>query len=954
VGAGPAGGRSGAAVSSESETRKRLIDAALRLAGWNLQDPTQVVEELEIDLVAAGALPPFVADVAAGPFAGRQFADYALLVRGRVAAVIEAKRTAKDAQLGQEQALQYAQHLQRLHGGPIPLVFFTNGHDLWMWDSDRYPPTRVRGYPSPLDLEWLDQRQLDRRPLSVELIDPSIAGRGYQIAAIRAVLERAEARRRHFLLVMATGTGKTRTAMGLIDVLLRARWARRVLFLVDRVALRDQAIDAFREHLPDSPVWPRAEGNRVEADWAGNRRLYCATYPTMLHLIEAGTAPETHISPHFFDLIIADESHRSVYNTYKAVLDWFSGLRLGLTATPRDHLDHDTFALFDCEAGDPTFAFTYEQAVAHDPPYLCDFEVLKVRSRFQLEGIQGGALAPQVQRRLVAEGLDPAELNFEGSDLERKVTNAGTNTVIVRELMEEAIKDPTGTLPGKTIVFAISKGHARRLAEIFDRLYPEHAGKLARVLVSEDPRVHGKGGLLDQFKTQDMPRVAISVDMLDTGVDIPEVVNLVFAKPVFSYTKFWQMIGRGTRLLPAHRRRPWCAEKDRFFILDCWGNFEFFQMKPRGREAGGQVALPVRLFLARLDTLEAAIAQARDDVAAAVVADLRADLATLPANNAVVAEARAELAPLAEDGFWAHLTAAKLGLLRAVVAPVLRARPGVEPKGMRFETEATALITAMLGGQAAQVEALRESLVEQVAELPLSVNTVAGERASIEAAQRAGWWDAAGPAEVRALAARLGPLMRLRQAPREPLVRLDLEDLRVIKERIAFGPEHEGLSTASYRARVEAELRALVDAHPVMARIAAGEEPSGDELEALAALLRGLDPAITAERLQEVYDLRSARLVALLRHVLGLERLPSWPEAVSAAFEAFVARHTTLTELQLRFLATLRTFLLQNRRLERKHLLGAPFTQVHPKGIRGVFSGPELEEVVALAEGLVA
>jgi type I restriction enzyme R subunit len=273
---------------------------------------------------------------------------------------------------------------------------------------------------------------------------------------------------------------------------------------------------------------------------------------------------------------------------------------------------------------------------------------------------------------------------------------------------------------------------------------------------------------------------------------------------------------------------------------------------------------------------------------------------------------------------------------------------------MRFETEATALVTAMLGGQEAQVEALRESLVEQVSELPLSVNTVAAERVHIEAAQRPTWWEAATPADVRDLARRLGPLVRFRQPPRTPMLKLDLEDLCVIKERVAFGPEHEGLSTASYRARIEAELRALVDQHPVLARIAAGEVPADDELDELAVLLRGLDPSITADTLREVYDLRSARLVALLRHVLGLERLPSWQESITAAFDDFVARHTTLTELQLRFLATLRTFLLQNRRLERRHLLDAPFTQVHPKGIRGVFSGPELDEVIALAEGLVA
>ncbi len=941
-------------MTTESATRKTLIDAALRLAGWHLGDPTQVVEEHPIDLVGAGVLPAFLGEAAPRHY-GTEFADYVLLLRGRVVAVVEAKRTSKDAQLGQEQGLQYAQHIQRLQGGAIPLVLFTNGHDIWLWESEFYPPARVRGFPNALDLDWLDQRRRERKPLSVEGIDPKIAGREYQIAAIRAVLEGVEARRRKFLLVMATGTGKTRTAMGLIDVLLRAHWAKRVLFLVDRVALRDQAIDAFREHLPDSPYWPRTQGHTVETAWATDRRLYCTTYQTMLGLIERGTTPASFISPHYFDLVIADESHRSVYNTYRAVLDWFSALQLGLTATPRDHIDHDTFDLFDCSTSDPTFAYTYEQAVRHEPPYLCDFEVLKVRSRFQLEGIKGDTLPDQVQRQLVAQGRDPWEIDFEGSDLERKVTNAGTNVVIVREFMEESIKDPTGTLPGKSIIFAISMGHARRLAEIFDNLYPEHSGKLARVLVSEDSRVHGKGGLLDQFKTRDMPRVAISVDMLDTGVDVPEVVNLVFAKPVYSYTKFWQMIGRGTRVLPSpHKRRPWCPEKDRFLIIDCWGNFEFFRMNPKGREPGEQVALPIRLFRARLDTLEAALAQGRADVVAFVTADLRADLATLATNNAIVAEARADLAPTTEEGFWSELTAAKLGTLRTTIAPVLRARPGVDDKAMRFETEAAELVTATLGANPAQVEALRESLVTQLSELPLSVNTVAIEKDVIHAAQKPGWWEKAGPTDVRDLAVRLAPLMKYRQPPRDPMMRFDIADLTVIKEKVAFGPGHEGLTTTSYRARIEAEVRALVDKHPVMARIAAGEEPGDADVQELAVLLRGLDPAVTEDVLRQLYDVRAERLVRLLRHVLGLEQLPTWPEAVTAAFDAFATRHTTLTELQLRFLDTLKTFLLQNRRVERKDLVEAPFTQLHPRGVRGVFSGPALDEVVSLALGLVA
>jgi len=479
---------------TEAQTRQQIIDRKLGLAGWNVRDRSQVTEELDIDLTTAWGVSEPVT-----PYAGHQFVDYALLHEGRPIAVVEAKRTSKDAELGQEQALQYAENIRKTQGGALPFVSYTNGHEIHFWESDFYPPDQVSGFPTRDDLDWMAQRRGLRKPLSVELINTDIAGRGYQIEAIRGILERVEEKRRRFLLVMATGTGKTRTAVALIDVLRRAKWAKRVLFLVDRVALRDQALQAFKEHIPSEPRWPRSG----EKAFARDRRIYVTTYPTMLNLIHAGTTPASYISPFFFDVVVADESHRSIYNIYKQVLDYFYAVKLGLTATPTDQIDHDTFELFDCDQYDPTFAYEYREAVEHEPPYLCDFEVLKVRSRFQLEGIKGETLAEAVKKKLIAEGKDPEDIDFEGTDLERKVTNAGTNRLIVQEFMEECIKDPTGTLPGKTIIFAISKGHASRLQRLFDALYPEYRGRLARRLVSGDPRLHGKGGLLDQFKTEE-------------------------------------------------------------------------------------------------------------------------------------------------------------------------------------------------------------------------------------------------------------------------------------------------------------------------------------------------------------------------------------------------------------------------------------------------------------------
>jgi len=934
---------------SETDTRQQIIDQKLKLAGWDVSDPSQVIQELDIVLKNSS---PVVFEPDPSPYAGHRFADYALVDKGKPIAVVEAKRASKDAALGREQAIQYARNIQEIHGGPLPFISYTNGYDIYFQELEFYPPIKVHGFPSRSDLEWLQQRRDNRRPLSTELINTNIAGRDYQIAAIRSILEGIEAKQQQFLLVMATGTGKTRTAAALMDVLMRARWAKRILVLVDRIALRDQARDTFKEHIPSEPIWPQ-EGEKA---FATDRRIYVTTYPTMLNMIEAGTTPESRISPFFFDVVIADESHRSIYNIYKSVMDYFNAIKLGLTATPRDHIDHDTFKIFQCGAGDPTFAYTYEEAVNREPPYLCDFEVLKVRSKFQLEGIKGSLLPTAIQKQLISDGKDVEEIDFEGTDLERKVSNSGTNALILREFMEESIKDESGVLPGKTIIFAISKAHAYRLQELFDSMYPEHAGKLARVLVSEDRYVHGKGGLLDQFKNQDMPRIAISVDMLDTGVDVREIQNLVFAKPVYSYVKFWQMIGRGTRVLEDDeaKRKPWCKEKDRFLIIDCWGNFEHFKMHPKGKEPNSQVPMPVRLFKARLDRLEAAIAKERNDIVDVVAQALRRDIDALPANNVIVSEQSANLAEVEHSQFWERLGVHEIYFLRSTIAPILRARTGLDVKSIRFETDVVELGTALLSDNDAAFDAIRQSLIEQVSELPLSVNLVAKEKLLIEDVLSPGWWVPVSEEKMQTMVDKLAPLMRYRQKPREALVKLDIQDLVAIKEIIEFGPEHERMSTRAYRERLEAYVRELAENNPVLQKIRDNKEVEASEIHALAKLLEEQSMHVTEDVLRKVYDHKTARFIQFMRHIFGLEKLESWSETVTAAFDAFITEHNTLTELQIRFLKTLQTFILQTGTVERHHLIDAPFTSIHPQGIRGVFKPDEIREVMSLTSKLAA
>ncbi len=934
-------------AKNEAQTRIELIDKHLALAGWDVNDVSQVSQELDIDLVAAGA--SRVAEPKT-KYDNHQFADYALLHRGRPIAIIEAKKTSKDARVGKEQALQYSQNLQKIHGNDFPFIFFTNGYDTWFWEYNIYPPFKVHGYPTRDDLEWMQQRRECRKPLSVELINTSIAGRDYQIAGIRSILEGIEEKKQKFLLVMATGTGKTRTAAALFDVLIRARWAKRILFLVDRVALLNQALEAFKEHIPAEPIYPKDGDKGLPKD----RRIYIETYPTMLNLLESADSTRNYISPFFFDVIIADESHRSIYNTYRQVLDYFHGIRIGLTATPTDRIDHDTFSIFDCEPGHPTFAYSYEEATQHNPPYLCDFEVLNVRSKFQVEGIRGETLTEEQQESLKIQGIDPDDVNFEGTDLEKKVTNSGTNAVIVREFMEECIKDASGTVPGKSIFFCISKDHARRVEEVFNKLFPEYHGNLARVIVSEDRFAQD---VLAQFKKNDFPRVAISVDMLDTGIDVREVVNLVFAKPVYSFVKFWQMIGRGTRVLEADplKRKPWCKEKDKFLIIDCWANFEYFKMRPRGKEPGEQIPLPVRLFRARIRQLEAAQTANATDVIASATCALRQDLSSLPKNNVIVREAAQNIASLDKEEFWKQPNKSDLEFLRLHIAPVMRARSEVDFKAMHFEMELVELSTAMLQNNKDQAQVIRESIISQVKELPLSVNLVEEQQDLIEEVLNPhDDWSDASVEWLNTITKKLSPLMKFREGNQNQVMKLSLADLTVEKKYIEFGPKNERMTTTAYREKVEQFVRDLEANNPVIQKLKAGAEISRSEISDLATLLESQRVPVTEQLLRKVYDHKTASFIQFIQHILGLKKLETWSETVEAKFDEFIKRHNTFGHLQIQFLQTLRTFFLQNRKVERHNLVDRPFTQIHPNGIRGVFKPSEIDEVIEFVEKLVA
>ncbi len=927
-------------MKNEKLTRKEIIDNRLKQAGWNVTDRTQVIEEFFISIENIIVNEPTTTY-------SSEFSDYVLLGKdGKPLAVVEAKKSSVDARIGEEQAKQYAYNIQKQFSCDLPFCMYTNGHDIFFWDLENYAPRKIFAFPARTDLERMAFIRKNKKPLADELINTNIAGRPYQIQAIRAVFEAMEERKRKFLLIMATGTGKTRTCIAMVDGLMRAGWISRVLFLVDRIALRDQAVEAFKDNAPQYSVWAQTGETKIVTD----RRVYVSTYPTMLNIIE-----NENLSPHFFDLIVIDESHRSIYNVYQNILSYFNSVILGLTATPTDAVDHNTFELFDCEDGLPTFAYTFEDAVNNKPPYLSNFEVMKLTTKFQQEGIHLHTISEDDQKKLIAEGKDPTEINFEGTDIEKVVTNKGTNALIVREFWEECIKDPNGVLPGKTIFFCMTMKHARRIKEIFDQFYPQGAGEIAKVIVSDDPRVYGKGGLLDQFKNNDFPRVAISVDMLDTGIDIPELVNLVFAKPVFSYTKFWQMIGRGTRVLNPNDRRSWCHEKQKFLIIDCWDNFEYFKLNPKGKEIKSQTALPIRLFKMRLEKLKVA-KERNNEIAESEKLELEKLINALPKNNVVVQDNAVDLEKVYEPKFWEHLTNDKINFLDQTIAPILRALSSVDFKAMRFEKDIVEFSLAQLNNESQDMENLKEIIIEQIAELPLNIGVVAKEKEIINKTIKNSFWVNPTETDLKKVIDKIAPLMRYRQHfdGGDEQESLNLKDVTYKKEMIEFGPENELVSVSRYKEMVEEMVQQLADQNPILKKIKSGEEISEEELKELAELMNKRDPFVTEKLLQRVYGNQHAKFLQFIKHILQIDVVHSFEETVIQAFDEFIKQHSNLSNNQLEFMNVLKKYLIDKGKIEKKDLINPPFTQLHPQGILGVFSPKEIDEIISVIQKVAA
>ncbi len=575
---------------SEFETRKRYIDVDLKSMGWLFSGPdSDVEEEYEVNDME-------------GHLGQKGYVDYVLWGKDHLPlALIEAKRTSKDANVGKTQAFLYADCLERrFHRRPM--IFTTNGFDTFFWDDKTSPQRKVSGVFSKDTLQKLMNRRTQTKKLLTIPIDDRITDRYYQKEAIRAVCDHIESGFRKHLLVMATGTGKTRTASSLVDVLSRGNHVTNVLFLADRRALVKQAKDDFKNYLPKMSLCNLIENKDDRA-----ARIVFSTYPTILNTIDAeqtGKLPRL-FTPAYFDLIVLDEAHRSIFKKYRAIFDYFDAHLVGLTATPVKDVGRNTYDFFELPVDLPTYAYEYETARDQDK-VLVPYHNIEVGTQFMVKGIEYDSLSEEDKERYEADFAEDEESPpafIPSSDLNKFIFNQKTVDTVLQDLMTNGVKVAGGARLAKTIIFAQNKEHASYILKRFDDLYPHLKGGFARRVVCDDAYAQS---VIDDFKQpappthycldlEKEPHIVISVDMMDTGIDVPHIGNLVFFKQVRSKTKFWQMIGRGTRKCDGME----CVDsldgeyvnKRRFYIFDYCGNFEFFRANKNGIE-GKELTTP--------------------------------------------------------------------------------------------------------------------------------------------------------------------------------------------------------------------------------------------------------------------------------------------------------------------------------------------------------------------------
>ena len=943
---------------SEEQTRKNKIDVFLREQGWNIpiqsnlsETSTLIVSDIKSSY---GNSVLTEIDTKQSDFKARdyktssetlrnnkesRYADYLLLdKKSSPLAIIEAKRTSKDPILGQKQAEQYAKDIFDQTKKPI-FIFLTNGYETWFYNWN-YPepfenPRMIKDIPSQEALERKRFQNENKKKLFELKISEKIINRPYQIEAVKRISEGIEKGKRKFLVVQATGTGKTRVAMAIIDILLRSNRIQKVLFLADRKALRDQAYNNLKEVLPKESRDKIFSGKLNK-----NARLYASTIQTFMECYKE-------FSPGDFDLIISDEAHRSIYNKWKDIFTYFDAIQIGLTATPSDLIERDTFRFFECDDDSPTALYTYSQAVKDS--WLADFKTYGVSTHFQIEGIKPKDVPKEMSERLKEKGIEEDELNFKGTDIEKKVIITGTNEAIVKEFMENCLKDKTGTLPAKSIFFAISKKHAKRILVAFEKLYPEYKGQLAKIIISEDSRAQD---ILEEFKKENFPRVAISVDMLDTGIDIPEVCNLVFAKPVFSKIKFWQMIGRGTRSNKICKHKNWLPDgkKEYFLIFDFWRNMEWFNLHPEGKELKPLESLPSKIFFVRVQQYENLLGKNKKG-AELLKKKIVNDIKSLPKNSISVREKAREIELVTSGKLWNKFGVDPIEFLKSKITPLMRYQKDVNPDKASFTLKVERLALAILNNNVEGIDILKEEICRDIDCLPLTINEVKQKKEFIDKVTSPSFWKNIRFEDTIRILNEIEPLMIFKRPEPVPKIILDISDVVQQRKLIEFGPEPSQEYVEVYKNKVEKRIENLAEKNRTIKKIKNNEILTEKDLVELEKTLNSPELYITEEILQDVYNRHKGTLVEFLKEILNLRKLPNYKEKVKEAFKTYMVENNYLKANQVNFLRTLQTLFIAKQHIEYKDFFEVPLTNIGEAPIP-LFNKSELRDMLGLCNGL--
>jgi len=895
---------------NEDQTRRILIDEALAFAGWNVNPNGQPNEDV---------YPEYPVKYQPTE-TGLGYADYVLFADKKPIAVIEAKKTSVDSNIGRKQAQLYADGLEKMFG-QRPIVFYTNGFETHIWnDSANEPPRLVHGFYSKDSLQYLIFQKNNKLNLNEQNVNDKITDRLYQIESIKRILEKFQAKGRKALLVQATGTGKTRVAISLCEVLTRANWVKNILFLCDRRELRKQAKNTFSEFLPGYPLVILNSSSAKDKQ----KRIYLATYPAMNQVFQ-------NFDVGFFDLIIADESHRSIYKTYSDLFKYFDCLQVGLTATPVDFVHRNTFKIFDCNTLDPTANYSYDEAITHEPPYLSRYEVMNVTTKFLREGIRYSLLSREQQQELEAQLEDPEVIEYDSDELDKFIYNLDTNRIIIRNLMENGMKFPDGRL-GKSIIFARNHRHAVLLQDVFDELFPQYGGNYCQVIDNYDPRADQ---LIDDFKgigNNNNLTIAISVDMLDTGIDVPELLNLVFAKPVKSFVKFWQMIGRGTRICKDLFGPG--MDKKKFLIFDHWRNFEWFDVNYKHIEPSINKSLMQRLFEERIFLAQNALTKF-DKLSFELAANLiLKDINSLSLTNTIsVKEKIRDIKLMENENLVKSFSGEVKNQLKNTIAPLMQ---WINIRGEVAAYSFDLLITQtqnLLILKSGKIDDLKGEIFNRVNTLKRNLNQVKAKSEYLQKAISDKYWENITVNDLETLRLELRSIMKFREGEETDLIptpKIDVTDSDIKFEE--YHVHNKTMEMVAYKERVEDILLRLFDNSTTLQKIKNGIPVNEKDIQELISLVITQHPDVNLELLKEFWPDTANHLDLAIRRIIGLD-----PKFIDKQFTKFVHQNPNLNPTQLKFIQMLQNHISKYGQIKLDTLFEPPFTHIHSEGIFGVF-----------------